>query len=277
MTRPWLAPAKINLFLHVVGQRLDGYHLLQTAFQFVAYGDRLTFRVTGDGRVSRRPELAGIAEADDLSVRAAQLLRASSGVSQGVEIELHKRLPLGGGLGGGSSDAATTLLVLNQLWGTGLSRPELAVLGLQLGADVPVFVHGQAAWAEGVGELLTPIEPPEGWLVVVCPAVNVATARVFADPELTRNSPPITIRDLYAGRARNDLLPVVKRLYPQVGSVLQWLSGFGQTNMTGSGGCVYLMVADATMGQGILEQCPADCRGFVARTINRHPLAAGNA
>ncbi|HJX17834.1 MAG TPA: 4-(cytidine 5'-diphospho)-2-C-methyl-D-erythritol kinase [Acidiferrobacterales bacterium] len=277
MTASWPAPAKLNLFLHVTGRRPDGYHTLQTLFQFLDVGDELRFDLTRDGRIVRARELAGVPEERDLCVRAARLLQAASGSTQGVVIHLDKRLPLGGGLGGGSSDAATTLLVLNELWGCGLKPEALAALGLTLGADVPVFVRGHAAWAEGVGEMLTPADPPERWVVVLAPAVAVSTAQVFAafdrEHDLTPYSPAITIRDFHAGRGRNDLEPVVRRLYPEVDNALKWLGKFGDARMTGSGACVFLPVADEASGRAILAQRPAALAGgFVARGRNVHPL-----
>ena len=276
-TASWPAPAKLNLFLHVTGRRPDGYHTLQTLFQFLDVGDDLLFDVTRDGRIARANSLPGVPEDRDLCVRAARLLQAASGSTQGAVIHLDKRLPLGGGLGGGSSDAATTLLALNELWGCGLATDVLAALGLKLGADVPVFVHGHAAWAEGVGEILTPAEPPERWVVVLAPAVSVSTAQVFAafdrELDLTPYSPAITIRDFHAGRGRNDLEPVVRRLYPEVDNALKWLGNFGDARMTGSGACVFLPVADEVAGRAILAQCPAALAGgFVARGRNVHPL-----
>jgi len=276
-TASWPAPAKLNLFLHVTGRRPDGYHTLQTLFQFLDVGDDLLFDVTRDGRIARANSLPGVPEDRDLCVRAARLLQAASGSTQGAVIHLDKRLPLGGGLGGGSSDAATTLLALNELWGCGLATDVLAALGLKLGADVPVFVHGHAAWAEGVGEILTPAEPPERWVVVLAPAVSVSTAQVFAafdrELDLTPYSPAITIRDFHAGRGRNDLEPVVCRLYPEVDNALKWLGNFGDARMTGSGACVFLPVADAVAGRAILAQCPpALASGFVAFGRNVHPL-----
>lgn len=269
----WPAPAKLNLFLHVTGRRADGYHTLQTVFQFLDYGDELKFSVTGDGRVTRAMPLPGVAEDADLSVRAARLLKERAAVARGVQIHLTKRIPAGGGLGGGSSDAATTLLALNELWGTGLSVPELAALGLELGADVPVFVHGHAAWAEGIGEILTPIEPEEAWYLVVAPPVHVSTAQVFADPELTRYSPPLTIRDFREGRGlRNDLETAVRSRYPEVDHAMRLLTDFGEPRMSGSGGCVFLKVTDPDRGRQILEKMPKPFTGFVARGINRHPL-----
>lgn len=277
MTVSWPAPAKLNLFLHVTGRRPDGYHTLQTLFQFLDIADELQFDLTRDGRIARARELAGVPEERDLCVRAARLLQASSGNTQGAVIHLDKRLPLGGGLGGGSSDAATTLLALNELWGCGLTPEALAALGLKLGADVPVFVRGHAAWAEGVGEMLTPANPAERWMVVLVPPVAVSTAQVFAafdrEHDLTPYSPAITIRDFHAGRVRNDLEPVVRRLYPEVDNALKWLGNFGDARMTGSGACVFLPVVDAAAGQAILAECPAMLAGgFVARCRNLHPL-----
>ena len=278
-TASWPAPAKLNLFLHVTGRRPDGYHTLQTLFQFLDVGDELRFDVTGDGRIARANLLPGVPEESDLCVRAARLLQAASGTTHGAVIHLDKRLPLGGGLGGGSSDAATTLLALNELWGCNLASEALAALGLKLGADVPVFVRGHAAWAEGVGEILTPAEPPERWVVVLVPAVSVSTAQAFAafdrELDLTPYSPAITIRDFHAGRGRNDLEPVVRRLYPEVDNALKWLGNFGDARMTGSGACVFLPVADESTGQTILAQCPpALAGGFVTHSRNVHPLQA---
>ncbi|MCR4301503.1 MAG: 4-(cytidine 5'-diphospho)-2-C-methyl-D-erythritol kinase [Sulfuricaulis sp.] len=276
--RTWPAPAKLNLFLHITGRRADGYHTLQTVFQFLDYADELSYVVTDDGLITRAVPVAGVSEDQDLTLRAARLLKQSCGVTQGVRIQLTKRLPLGGGLGGGSSDAATTLLALNELWGTQLAVSELAALGLKLGADVPVFVHGQAAWAEGVGEILTPVAPDEAWYLVVVPPAPVSTARVFAEFELTRYSPPLTIRDFHEGRGlRNDLEASVRNRYPEVDRAMRWLSEFGEPRMSGSGGCVFLKVVDAERGRQILERTPKPFTGFVARGLNRHPLSAGAA
>lgn len=272
MTKIWPAPAKLNLFLHVVGRRADGYHLLQTVFQFLDYGDELEFRVTDDGRIARAADLPGVPEASDLTLRAARLLKETTGIACGAEIALRKRIPAGGGLGGASSDAATTLLALNELWGTQRTRAQLATLGLKLGADVPVFVGGLAAWAEGVGEQLTPLELSQPWYVVLSPPVSVSTAAVFQGLELTRYSPAITIRDFRARRTRNDLEPAVRRRYPQVDQALTWLSRFGAARMTGSGGCVFVEIEDAAAARAILARVPAPLTGFVARGLNRHPL-----
>ena len=216
-----LAPAKLNLFLHITGRRTDGYHLLQTIFQLLDYGDWLSFDVINDVSITRDYTLADVSEQQDLIIRAARLLQQTCHVKQGVRIGLEKRLPLGGGLGGGSSDAATTLLVLNYLWSTDLSLAELAKLGLTLGADVPVFIHGQTAWAEGVGEQLRPVEVPPAWYVVLIPPVNVSTAEVFSDAQLIRDCPPITIRDFLAGQGRNVCQPIVAAKHPEVMAALE--------------------------------------------------------
>ena len=269
----WPAPAKLNLFLHVTGRRADGYHTLQTLFQFLDLADRLRFDITRNGQVTRATPLPGVPEDADLSVRAARLLQQASGCPLGAQIHLDKRLPLGGGLGGGSSDAATTLLALNHLWDTHLTLAELAALGLSLGADVPVFVHGRAAWAEGVGEQLTPVDLPQPWYVVLAPGVAVSTAAVFQSPQLTRSTAAITIRDFHAGRGRNDLEPVVCGMVPEVDNALKWLSNFGHAHMTGSGACVFLAVHSATRGREILAQCPETlARGYVAQGLNAHPI-----
>lgn len=271
-SQAWPAPAKLNLFLHVTGRRSDGYHTLQTVYQFLDYSDELEFRPTDDGRITRITPVAGVAEEADLTVRAARLLKAACGTAKGATIRLKKRIPAGGGLGGGSSDAATTLLALDRLWGADLPLSQLAALGLQLGADVPVFILGQAAWAEGVGEKLTPIELEEPWYVVLTPPIHVSTADVFADPQLTRYGPPITIRDFRKGQTRNDLEPVVRRKHPEVDQVFRWLEQFGETRMTGSGGSVFLKVASVEQGGEILEKAPDPLTGFMARGMNRHPL-----
>ena len=221
---PWPAPAKLNLLLHVTGRRADGYHELQTVFQFLDHADRLYFSVRDDGEIRRHGGPASVAPSADLCVRAAGLLQAHAEVVQGVDIYNKKVLPAGGGLGGGSSDAATTLWALNHLWGLELDSGELAGLGLQLGADVPVFLHGRAAWAEGVGEILTPINLPEPWFLVLNPNVSVSTAAVFSDAELTRDTPRMTIRAFLSGDGRNDCEAVVRRRYPEVAAALDWLN-----------------------------------------------------
>lgn len=273
-TMTWLAPAKINLFLHVVGRRPDGYHLLQTAFQFLDWCDELRFTVRTDGVIRRKRDVAGVADTVDLNLRAARLLQEMSGTGLGVDVDLTKRLPIGGGLGGGSSDAATTLLALNTLWRLDWSLDRLAGLGLQLGADVPVFIRGTAAWAEGVGEELTPMDLPERLYVVIVPNTSVLTREVFTELDLTGFRRPITIRDFYAGQGQNDLAPVVRRRYPEVDQAWAWLAQFGEVRMTGSGACVFVEVPDRTVGQQVLAACPKQWRGNVARGLNHHPVHA---
>ena len=272
----WLAPAKLNLFLHIVGRRSDGYHLLQTAFQFVDLCDELTFRVTDDGRIARAREIIDVAPEVDLTLRAARRLQEEIGGTHGVEIRLRKRIPIGGGLGGGSSDAATTLRALNELWRAGLGVAELAAIGLTLGADVPVFVHGHAAWAEGIGESLTPVELPQRRYLVAVPPVSVPTAAVFAEfaaaRGLTPYTPARTIRDLQPGFGRNDLEQVVRRRFPAVERAFAWLAKYGQPRMTGSGGCVFVEVTDARRGAEYLKEAPPGFAGFVVRGLNRHPV-----
>ncbi|MAT65799.1 MAG: 4-(cytidine 5'-diphospho)-2-C-methyl-D-erythritol kinase [Gammaproteobacteria bacterium] len=270
----WPAPAKLNLFLHITGRRPDGYHTLQSLFQFLDHGDRLDFSVTEAPGVRLLAPLPGVPPDRDLTVRAARLLQQRAGVSRGVEIRLDKRLPLGGGLGGGSSDAATTLVVLNRLWKAGLDEDELAALGLELGADVPVFVRGRAAWAEGVGERLTPVEVPEPWYLVIVPPVSVSTAAVFQHPELTRDSRPITISDFLAGRSRNDCEAIVRQLYPEVAAALDWLNGRTRARLTGTGACVFGAFDDRATALAAQQAMPAGWEGFIARGCNRSPLHA---
>ncbi len=270
------APAKLNLFLHVTGQRGDGYHLLQTVFRFIDYGDMLSFTSRADSQIVLTHPLPGVPPEKDLCYRAARLLQTATGAGQGVDITLEKRLPLGGGLGGGSSDAATTLLALNQLWGTGLARPALMELGLQLGADVPVFVLGENAWAEGVGEKLQPIALPPAWYVVLVPPLSVQTAEVFAAPELTRNTLPVTMSAFsggqLAGQFHNDLEPVVSARYPAVAQHLKWLKQYGDARMTGSGACVFAAFNTEREARDVLAGKPVEIEGFVARGLDRHPL-----
>ncbi len=269
---PWPAPAKLNLLLHITGQRADGYHELQTLFQFLTFGDWLYFDLRSDAEVQLSGEPAGVAAADDLTVRAAILLKQSTGCSSGVSIYNDKRLPSGGGLGGGSSDAATTLAVLNKLWKLGLSLDELAGLGLRLGADVPVFVRGQAAWAEGVGEILSPVSLPEPWFLVVHPQVSVSTANIFSDPGLTRDTPRTKIPDPLAGVGKNDCEAVVRRKHPEVAAALDWLNAFAPARMTGTGACVFAAFESEAAANVIAGQVPARWSSFVARGVNLSPL-----
>ena len=266
------APAKLNLFLHITGRRADGYHLLQSVFCFIDYGDSLGFKLRTDPQIVLTRPLAGVPLERDLCYRAAHLLQTTAGVRLGVEITLDKRLPLGGGLGGGSSNAATTLIVLNRLWGTGLSRAALMQLGLQLGADVPVFIFGDNAWAEGIGETLTPLALEPAWYVVLTPPVSVATAAVFSAPELTRNTLPVTIPAFSAGQIHNDLEPVVIARYPAVGQHLEWLKQYATARMTGSGACVFAAFSTEQAAHAVLAQKPAWIEGFVARGLPQHPL-----
>lgn len=266
-----LAPAKLNLFLHVLGRRDDGYHELQTVFQFVDICDELTFSARDDSEIVRVGGLEGLAPGEDLVVRAARALQQAAGVTAGADIDVIKRIPAGGGLGGGSSDAATTLLGLARLWGLDWDRGRLAELGLTLGADVPVFVHGHAAWAEGVGERLTPVTLEEPWYLVVDPGVVVSTAEVFQAPELTRDSPRLTIRDFVSGGGRNDFEPVVRARYPEVAAALDWLAGHGQAHLTGTGGCVFAAFATQAAAEAAHAALPRRWKGFVARGLNRSP------
>lgn len=271
-TGPWPAPAKLNLMLRVLGRRGDGYHRLQTVFQFLDYCDLVHLRVRPDGVVSRGADLPGVTEEADLAVRAARLLQGHARCSLGADIRVEKRLPMGGGLGGGSSDAATTLVGLNALWGANLDVDALAALGLRLGADVPVFVRGLAAWAEGVGEELTPCALPEPWYLVLVPPISVSTAAVFSDPTLTRDSPRITMRDFARGDVRNDCLPVVRRRYPEVAAMLDWLATRAEARLTGTGGCVFAAFETRDVALETLDAKPEGMGGFVARGLNRSPL-----
>lgn len=269
----WLAPAKLNLMLRVVGRRADGYHLLQTVFQFIDHCDRLYFEPRPDGEVMRRRGAPGVLPEQDLVVRAARALRRRSGCADGVTIDVHKVLPMGGGLGGGSSNAATTLLALNRLWGLGLDTEALADIGLTLGADVPVFVRGHASWAEGVGERLMAVELPEPWYVVLTPPVSVATASVFSDPELTRNSRSVTMADFLEGAVENDCLDVVLARYPAVADAFDWLGRHAEgARLTGTGGCVFAVCADEQDARRIASSAPARYAAFAARGRNRSPL-----
>jgi 4-diphosphocytidyl-2-C-methyl-D-erythritol kinase len=266
------APAKLNLFLHVVGRRADGYHLLQSVFRFIDYGDSLHFAVRDDGAIRRTNALPGLAPERDLCVRAARLLQQTSGCRLGVDITLEKRLPMGGGLGGGSSDAATTLLALNRLWSLDLSRAELQALGLKLGADVPVFVFGLSAFAEGVGEILRPLALPPAWYVVLVPPVSVPTAEIFTAEELTRDTFPIKMAAFSTGQGRNDLEPVVCRKYPQVAEYLAWLGQFSDARMTGSGACVFAAFDAEQEARAVFARRPSNMEGFVALGLDEHPL-----
>jgi 4-diphosphocytidyl-2-C-methyl-D-erythritol kinase len=270
---PWPAPAKINLFLHVVGRRPDGYHLLQTAFQFLELSDALRFWQRPPGVIERLGEVPGVPADADLTVRAARLLAEHAGKQLGVAIGIDKRLPMQGGVGGGSSNAATVLVALNDLWELKLTDRELANLGLRLGADVPVFVRQQAAWAEGVGEVLTPVEFVEPVYLLVRPDAAVATAEIFKAPELTRDSPAIKIRDFLNAGGRNDCEPVVRSRYPAVAEALDWLGQFAPARLTGTGSCVFAAMPDESAARAALARLPGRWQGWVARGLNRSPLA----
>jgi 4-diphosphocytidyl-2-C-methyl-D-erythritol kinase len=274
--RAWPAPAKLNLFLHVVGRRADGYHLLQTAFRLIDLADSLSFAPREDDRIVLDTPLAGLADEENLVVRAARLLQREGGAQFGVDIMLDKRIPMGGGLGGGSSDAATTLAALNRLWDTGFSRAELQTLALGLGADVPFFLSGGNAWGEGVGERLTPLDLPPAWYAILIPPVSVPTAAIFAAPELTRNSKTVKISSFSAGLSGfpvgNDLESVVCQRYPQVARYLDWLRRRGDARMSGSGACVFAEFRTEGEARSVISGLPADMRGVVVRGLDRHPL-----
>ena len=303
--RSYPAPAKLNLFLHVVARRNDGYHLLQTLFRLIDLSDTLRFSLREDDQIRLATEIPGLPQGDDLCVRAASALRAAAGMHAGVDIHLDKRIPIGGGLGGGSSDAATTLLVLNRLWELGLTREELMPLSLGLGADVPFFLLGENAFGEGAGEVLTPVDLPQAWYVVLVPPVAVPTVAIFAAPELTRNTKTITISSFSAGVGgvghvgerlpsgdekfswpgphfgHNDLEPVVCNRYPQVAQYLEWLRAHGAgsgggtiARMSGSGACVFAEFATEGEARSVVSSLPAGMRGFAVRGLDRHPLQA---
>lgn len=272
MANLWLAPAKINHFLHITGQREDGYHELQTVFQFLNYADELHFTALDNKEILHNNPLPGVAPEQDLTIRAARLLQQYTHCSLGVKINITKRLPMGGGLGGGSSDAATTLVALNQLWDLHLDKNALAQLGVQLGADVPVFIHGVSAWAEGVGEKLTAIELDEPWFVVLIPPVHVSTAEVFSNPELIRNCQPITSNDFLKGKGRNVCLPIVMQLYPEVTQALLWLEQFAAARMTGTGACVFAAFSSEQEARLVLAKKEKNISGFVAQGKNVSPL-----
>jgi len=272
--RRYPAPAKLNLFLHVIGQRADGYHLLQTAFRLIDLCDWLRFSPRSDSEIRMPTALPGIEERENLVVRAAKLVQAAGGSSRGVDIDLEKNIPIGGGLGGGSSDGATTLAVLNRLWNVGLPEATLADMALTLGADVPFFLFGGNAWGEGVGEQLTPLELPQAWYVVLVPPIAVSTQAIFASPELTRNSKTIKISGFSVGFGKNDLEPVVCRRHGEVAAHLEWLRQFGDARLSGSGACVFAEFATEREARSVLSRMPADIKGFAVRGLDCHPLAA---
>ncbi len=271
----WSAPAKLNLMLHVVGRRPDGYHELQTVFQLVDLRDSIDIAVREDGVISRPNGPPGVPESDDLVVRAARALKEASGTPLGADISVLKRIPMGGGLGGGSSDAATTLVALNEMWRSGLSSTELAAIGGKLGADVPVFVHGRSAWAEGVGEKLTPVSlGGDSWYLIVNPGVSVPTAAVFQAAELTRNSAPTTMRGFLETGGRNDCEAVVRARFPAVGEALDWLARHAPSRLTGTGACVFAKFARPEDAERIAARVPDSWRSYVARGLDESPLLA---
>jgi 4-diphosphocytidyl-2-C-methyl-D-erythritol kinase len=280
------APAKLNLFLHVNGRRADGYHLLQTVFQLIDHGDTLHYTLRDDSALRRVTDLPGVPEESDLIIRAARLLQAevlrrSGALPRGVDIAIDKVLPMGGGVGGGSSDAATTLMVLNKLWNAGLDKDELMALGLPLGADIPFFIFGETAFAEGVGEALRPVRAPECWYVVIEPGVAVPTAAIFCSEHLTRDTPPVIITDFSSylenqtglkGYGKNDLQQVATSLFPPVAEAIEWLGAHGDARMTGSGACVFCAVASQAEADAVLKQVPARWTAWKAQALTRHPL-----
>ena len=272
----YAAPAKLNLFLHVVGRRRDGYHLLQSVFTLIDLQDRLRFRVREDAGIQRVNDVPGVAPEQDLAIRAARLLQEASGVTQGVDIEIEKRIPMGGGLGGGSSDAATVLLALNRLWKTGFDREALAEIGGGLGADVPFFIFGRPAWAEGIGDRLRDIDVAPSWYAVLVPPVQVPTQAVYSAPELTRNTEPLKIEDFSAQprdpRFHNDLEPVVTARFPAVREHLEWLRQRGDARMTGSGGCVFAAYDSREAARRVIDALPESMSGFIAQGLTHHPL-----
>lgn len=268
-----LSPAKLNLFLHITGQRDDGYHNLQTLFQLLNYGDTLTFELRDDQTITLSPAMPQVPFDNNLIVRAARLLQARCGTTSGVDIQLEKRLPMGGGIGGGSSNAATTLVALNYLWQCNLSRDELQALGLKLGADVPVFIGAQTAWAEGIGERLQPLELTQKWFIVLHPNCHVSTADIFSHKDLTRDTPNITVAAFLEQGGRNDCQPLVRKLYPAVDEALNWLSQYTKNaQLTGTGACVFAAFESAEKAQHVLAQAPKNLSGFIAQGINRSPL-----
>lgn len=271
------APAKLNLFLHITGRREDGYHWLQTVFQLLDYSDEITLEHRNDGVIKRVKGLEHVPEESDLCIRAAKLLQKETQSTFGVDLSIEKRLPIGGGIGGGSSDAATVLHGLNTLWGCDLNTSHLAKLGLQLGADVPVFVEGYSAWAEGVGESLTPITLDEKWFMVIHPNISVSTAEIFADKALTRDCETITIARFLEGNKKDDSLdnvfePIVRRMHPEIDKAIDWLSQFSLARLTGTGSCLFASFDKKERAQQVLNDLPKQWQGFVAKGVNKSPL-----
>lgn len=268
-----LSPAKLNLFLHITGRRADGYHNLQTLFQLLDYGDEMTFNTRSDGQITLSPELPGVAFEQNLIIKAVRKLEAYKSAAAGVDIQLQKRLPMGGGIGGGSSNAATTLVALNHLWNCGLTKNQLQTIGLQLGADVPVFINAQTAWAEGVGEALEPIKMQPKWFLVVQPGCHVSTAEIFLHKDLTRDTSAIKVAAFLERGGKNDCEALVRKLYQQVDKALIWLQKFDRNaRMTGTGACVFASFESAEKAQQVQALLPSDLPGFVAQGVNQSPL-----
>lgn len=272
MTQLWPSPAKLNLFLYITGQRANGYHDLQTLFQFVDYGDSLAFTVRDDEKITLSPSIEGVPDEQNLIVRAARLLQQRLAAPRGADIRLEKRLPMGGGLGGGSSNAATTLVALNMLWNAGLSDSELAKLGVSLGADVPVFVMGHAAFAEGIGEVLQPVFPLEKWYLIAHPGVSIPTPAIFGDPELIRDTPKRLIGELLSSSYSNDCEPIARKRFCEVEQLVSWLLEYAPSRLTGTGACVFAEFDTEESAREVLSQAPAWVNGFVARGVNVSPL-----
>ncbi|CAA0083158.1 4-diphosphocytidyl-2-C-methyl-D-erythritol kinase [Zhongshania aliphaticivorans] len=266
-------PAKLNLFLRITGRRDDGYHELQTVFQLLDYGDTLTIEYRDDGKITLASDLVGVNNEDNLVIRAARKLQTlTQNPNLGASLNLEKRLPMGGGIGGGSSDAASTLVGLNHLWQLGLSLDTLAKIGLELGADIPVFVHGKTSWAEGIGEKLAPIQTENCWYVVLKPDCHVSTAEIFCHEQLTRHDSPIKIATFLEGGTGNSCEPLVRKLYPDIDKALIWLEQFSPARLTGTGACVFASFKDQVTAQTVCEQRPREFSGFVARGVNTSPL-----
>ncbi len=266
-----LSPAKLNLMLHITSQREDGYHNLQTAFQLIDLYDEMTFHKTESG-IKRLRGNEQVPEQDDLIIKAAKILQPYSSSKQGIEISIKKNIPMGGGLGGGSSNAATTLMALNQLWNLNLSKLELQQIGLQLGADVPLFIFGQNAWAEGVGEELTALNLPKSWFLVIHPQIFVSTEQIFSSKYLTRDCHPITIRAFLEGRGKNVCQPVASELYPEIQNSLNWLNQFSPARMTGTGACIFAIFDSAEKANIVKSQIPEKWTGYVAQGLDRNPV-----
>jgi 4-diphosphocytidyl-2-C-methyl-D-erythritol kinase len=269
----WLSPAKLNLFLHILGQREDGYHNLQTVFQFINFCDELRFEIRSDQQIVLHDPIQHVSHDDNLIIKAAKSLQQITNTQHGIDIYLQKKIPLGSGLGGGSSNAATTLVALNAIWNLQLSKSELQKLALHLGADVPIFVHGQAAWAEGIGEQFTSIELPESWFVVIIPPLAIQTQKFFSDPELTRNTPSFTIREFLEGKeTRNDFEALACRYHPEIAAAIEWLGQYDPARLTGSGSCIFAAIENEKKAQQIVQQLPAGLTGFYAKGLNQSPL-----